>query len=310
MAYEVIIVDNASQDASVALLHNLFPQVRLIVNTENMGFARANNQGIALARGRYILLLNNDTVFQRGLGEMIAFLNQHPGCGAVGPQMFDGLGHPRSSWGYFPTLDHLAVAMLLLDRLPLVGSRLQPLLARPSCSGSMPVHPVDWASAACLLVRRGVFEQIGTLDPYYFMYSEDVELCYRIWQAGYQVWVLPTAHCLHYGAGGQEWRNWKGPLATSNVYKNFLYFYRKHHPAWQIPPLRVILALGAGLRLFGSLILYLGEHATGRERARQAITAYFEVLCFVLGLRRSVGYDAFSGQMNMLHPSQFTRKEG
>lgn len=287
LACEVIVVDNASWDAGIDLLRRSFPWVQVIINAENVGFARANNQGFVLARGRHILLLNNDTVFQRGLAEMVAFLDQHPECGAVGPQMLDGHGHPRGSWGYFPTLGRLAATMLLLDRLPLIRSRFHPLLVRPSRPEFFhPAHPVDWASAACLLVQREALEQVGLLDVNYFMYGEDTEWCYRAWQAGYQVWVLPTAELVHYGAGGQEWRNWKGTFATINAYKHFLYFYRKHLPAWQNLPLRLVLVAGVGLRLLGGLILYLRERGAGREQARQVISAYVQVLGLVLGLKQ------------------------
>ena len=287
IAFEVIVVDNASYDASVALLQRLFPWVQLLTNTENVGFAQASNQAIALAQGRYILLLNNDTIFQHGLDRMIAFLDQCPECGAVGPQMFDGHGRPRGSWGYFPTLGRLAATMLLVDRLPFIRSRFRPLLVRPSCPEFFcPTHPVDWASGACLLIRREALEQAGGLDANYFMYGEDVEWCYRVWQAGYQVWVLSTAQLVHYGAGGREWRGWKGPLATVNAYKSFCYFHRKHRPAWLGLPLRLILVAGAGLRVLGGLILYLYEQGIGRERAWQVVITYIHVLQLILGLRR------------------------
>ena len=283
LACEVIVVDNASQDKSVDLLRRSFPWVQVVVNTENVGFARANNQGIALAQGRHILLLNNDTVFQSGLAEMLAFLDRHPGCGAVGPQMLDGLGRPRGSWGYFPTLGRLAATMLLIDRLPLIHSRFHPLLVRPSRPEFFhPARPVDWASGACLLIRRDVLEHVGLLDTHYFMYGEDVEWCYRVWQAGCQVWVLPTAQFIHYGAGGQEWRNWKGPLATIYTYKGFFHFFRKHRPVWQRVSLRFTLAVGAGLRLLGGFGLYLCMPTASRERARQVIGAYSQVLQLVL----------------------------
>lgn len=287
LSYEIIVVDNASQDDSVVLLRRQFPWIRLVKNLENVGFAQANNQGIALARGRYVLLINNDTVFQSGLADLIAFLDQHPECAAVGPQMLDGNGHPRGSWGYFPTLGRLTATMLMLDRLPLIGSLLHPLLVRPSRSEfHRPAHTVDWASGACLLIRRAALEHIGGLDSHYFMYGEDVEWCYRAWRAGYQVCILPRAKLIHYGAGGKEWRDWKGPLATLNAYKHFVYFHQKHFPLWRMPLLRLVLACGAVLRLLGGLLLYLcrGIHATDRRIACQVIATYAEVLKFVAGV--------------------------
>ncbi|MFQ5576888.1 MAG: glycosyltransferase family 2 protein [Anaerolineae bacterium] len=279
LAHEVIVVDNASQDDGVAWLRRAFPAVKLILNEANVGFAAANNQGIEQAQGRYILLLNNDTIFETGLPEMISFLEEHPDCGAVGPQMLNGRGEPRGSWGYFPTLGRLAATMLMVDRLPILNRRFPALLVRPSRAAFFkPAHPVDWASAACLLVKREVFERVGLLDTHYFMYGEEVEWCYRARQAGYRVWVLPSARLVHFGAGGQEWRDWKGPAATRNSFANFLYFHQKHSPGWQQILLRLALLAGACLRLLAGVALYAIERGGGRQSAARVIEAYARLI--------------------------------
>ena len=203
LAWEAIVVDNHSQDGSVGLLRREFPWVRVIPRTKNVGFAQASNEGVALSQGRYILLLNNDTVFVSGLKAMMAFLDEHPQCAGVGPQMLNSQGDRRASWGYFPVLSRLTATMLFLDRLPVVGSRFRPLLVRPGCSQFSDVaRAVDWASGACLLMRREALDEIGLLDATYFMYGEDVEWCYRAWQGGFEIWVLPEAQLIHHGAGG------------------------------------------------------------------------------------------------------------
>lgn len=285
---EVIVVDNNSQDDSVALVEREFPSVRVVARTRNAGFAQANNEGIALAQGHYILLLNNDTVFLSGLETMLAFLDQHPQCAAVGPRMLDGHGRLRASWGYFPLLSRLTATMLFLDRVPVLGRRFRPLLVRPGRSQfSDAARPVDWASGACLLLRREVVTEVGSLDPAYFMYGEDVEWCYRMWQSGYEVWILPEAQLIHHGAGGGEWRNWKGPLATEHTYRHFLHFSSKHLPAWQMLPLRLSLTVGASLRLLGALVLCLNRCQSNRAEARSMSGTYAKVLHRVIGLGRA-----------------------
>ena len=283
-AWEIILVDNGSEDGSTDLIEQRFPQVRLVVNAQNLGFAKATNQGIALSRGEYILLLNTDTVFQAGLTEMMEFLDERPDCAAVGPSMADGQGHPTGSWGYFPTLSHLTSTMLFLDRLPLVRSWFHPLLFQPGRREfSDGARPVDWASGACLLLRREVVEQVGPLDESYFMYGEDVEWCYRVWQHGYELWFLPQARLLHHGAGGKEWRSWKGPLATVHTSRHFLYFSRKHLPAWQRLPVRFVLAAGISLRLLWSLALRASWRTSTEEAGKRMTAAYLDALRIVLG---------------------------
>ena len=283
LTYEVIVVDNASQDDSVLLLREAFPWVKILVNTENVGFAKANNRAIALAKGRYILLLNTDTVFLHGLDLLVAFLGSHSDCAAVGPRMLNGERRPRGSWGYFPTLPRLMLTMVMVNHLPFFRHHFRPLIVRPDHSEfyCLP-RQVEWASGACLLIRREVIEEVGLLDEHYFMYGEDTEWCYRVRQAGYQVWVLSSSEIIHYGAGGEEWRSWKGARATVQAYKSFIYFHRKHSPGWMQVPLRLGLGIGALLRLLGGGILFLREQSDGRKWASQVMSTYLNVLRVIL----------------------------
>lgn len=284
MAYEVIVVDNASQDDSLAWLAEHAPDARVIANTDNVGFSRANNQGFEIARGECFLLLNNDTVFLEGLSAMMTFLSEDAARGAVGPLMLDEAEAPRVSWGYFPRLWRVLATMLLVNRLPGIRERLTPLVVRPQHPRFlMTPHPVDWTEGACLLVKRSVWEKVGGLDPWYFMYGEDVEWCYRMWQAGFEVWVYPPARVIHYGAGGKEWmRNWKGEFATRQTFRGFLHFYRKHRPRWQMPFLRAGLFLGAGLRWLGGGWLCLRAAPEERIKARQVMRTYAGIMGWLI----------------------------
>ncbi|MFN2283224.1 MAG: glycosyltransferase family 2 protein [Anaerolineae bacterium] len=281
--YEIILVDNASRDDSLALLRGSFPEVRLIVNETNLGFAHANNQAFAVSHGRYILLVNNDTVFLTGLRDMLTFLVESPVCGAAGPAMLNGERHPRGSWGYFPTLGRMWLTMTLLNRLPGLRSHTRPLLVRPGHPEfTRPAHAVDWLSGACLLSKREVLEAVGFFDPNYFMYGEDVELCYRIQQAGYILMTFPQARIIHYGAGGAESGVWKGEQATLYGFQGFLHFYRKHRPRWQRLLLRLALGLGAIMRALGGV-------AAGVFRARDdgwmVARAYMRALWVSIGIK-------------------------
>lgn len=278
--YEVIVVDNASQDGSLAWLSAHAPDVRIIANADNVGFARANNQGFEIARGRYFLLLNNDTVFLEGLTAMMAFLAESDIRGGVGPCMLNEVQQPRFSWGYFARPGRLLATMFLIDRLPGIHAHFTPLVVRPSHPRyTLTPRRVDWVEGACLLIKREVWERIGGLDPWYFMYGEDAEWCYRIWKAGYEIWIYPPAKIIHYGAGGTEWmRNWKGEKATRQAYRGYLHFYHKHYPAWMETPLRLGLFLGAGLRWLAGGVLYLRFNGHGREKARQVMVTYASIM--------------------------------
>ena len=279
---ECIVVDNGSQDNSVELLGQMFPQARLVVNRENRGFAAANNQGMALARSEYLLLLNTDTVFHQGLERMLQLLQDGDNIGAVGPVMMDANNHPRDSWGYFPTLSRLLITMLLLDRLPWVSQRAHPFIVRPhhaEFQNEIAIsHTVDWISGACFLTTRQVVDHIGPFDTNLFMYNEDVEWCYRMRQAGYAVWVTPDATITHLGAGGTERNHWKGSSATQNAYRGFLYFHHKYSSPRRQFLLRLALSIGALLRLGAGVALYLTNYGGSRQRARQVCQAYANVL--------------------------------
>jgi GT2 family glycosyltransferase len=282
MQAECIIVDNGSSDGSLALLAREFPQARLLANDANRGFAAANNQGFQAAQGDCVLLLNTDTVFYSGLARLLELARSRPQIGAAGPGMVDGQAAPRDSWGYFPTLGRLALTMFFLDRLARLTTAVRPFVVRPHHKEFRArwgdVHAVDWASGACLLIRRDVLEQVGPLDERIFMYNEEVEWCYRARQAGYAIMVTPHALVAHWGAGGGEWRQWKGPDAVTNAYRSFLYLFHKHAPAWQGPLLRLVLAAGAVLRLGAGIVLWATSRGEARSQARRIMAAYVQVL--------------------------------
>lgn len=197
---EVIVVDNASVDGSAQMVERDFPEVRLIVMPRNIGFAAGNNRGIQAARGKYILLLNPDTVAQPGsICALADYMRAQPETGIAGPRLLNPDGTLQPSRRRFPTLGTAFVESTPLQRwLGDTGPiRRFYMLDRPEGER----QKVDWLSGAALLCRRNALMQVGLLDPGYFMFSEEVDLCKRMKDAGWGVVYLPDAEITHYGGG-------------------------------------------------------------------------------------------------------------
>lgn len=231
---ETIIVDNVSTDGSAEMVRTEFPDVRLIVNTENRGFPAANNQGIAIAEGRYVLILNPDTeVIDDALAAMVAYADENPDVGVVGPQLLnddadkcpgaDGCPSVQSSRRRFPTL-----ATAFFESTWLQPCAPRRLLARYYVQDQPDdaTLDVDWVKGAALMARREAIEQVGLMDEGYFMYSEELDWCKRFKDAGWRVVYLPTAQIVHYGgkSSDQVMTSRHIHFQTSKVR-----YFRKHH---------------------------------------------------------------------------------
>lgn len=196
LAFEVFVVDNASADGSAAMVRERFPQVHLIENRENVGFARANNQAIQQATGRYVLLLNSDTEVKSGaLAALLNFMEAHPQAGAAGPYLLNADGSLQPSC--YPMLTPWREFWRLLFLAPLARRAAYPM-------GRWDAHiprEVEVLKGACLLLRRAALEQVGLLDERYFIYTEEVDLCYRLARTGWKLYWVPQARVTHYGEG-------------------------------------------------------------------------------------------------------------
>jgi GT2 family glycosyltransferase len=200
---EIIVVDNASTDGTVAMLQAEHPEVRLIANPENVGFTRGNNQGLAASRGRYVLFLNPDTeVEPTALQRLVQHAEQHPAVGIIGPQLHYADGSHQSSRRRFPTMSTFVLESTILQRWFPDAGTLQRyyVLDRPDDA----VSQVDWVVGACMLVRRAVLDQVGGFDEGFFMYSEEMDLCRRAVDAGWQVVYLPEAVVTHHEGKSSE----------------------------------------------------------------------------------------------------------
>lgn len=198
--YEVIVADNGPGDTAARMLRADFPSVRVLLTGENAGFARANNLAAAISRGSNLLFLNPDTEVQRGaVLTMLSRLEALPFAGAAGCRLLNSDGTVQTSCVQrFPTILNqvLGVEWLRLRtrRWPLWGIR--PLFEEP------PVEtPVEAVSGACLMIRRDAFQEVGGFTESFFMYAEDIDLCYKVRRAGRQVYYIGSATVVHHGGG-------------------------------------------------------------------------------------------------------------
>ena len=216
-------VDNASSDGSVARLRERFPQVRLIENRKNVGFARANNQAIRRSNGRYVLLLNSDTIVQPGaLSEMIAFMEARSAVGIVGGNILNPDGTPQSlCFGRFPSLvSEIAFAWGLDTRFPFS------IWLSPHLDVDYEFIEADWVTGAALMVRRELLDRVGLLDESYFIYSEEIDLAYRVRHAGWKTYVLRDARIVHL----EQQSSKQAPTAMkAQLFRSKVLYFEKYH---------------------------------------------------------------------------------
>lgn len=225
--YEIILVDNASQDGSIEAIEKQFPDVMIIKNTENMGFSKANNIGIKESKGDYILLLNSDTIVEQNtLKGAISFIKDHKHIGALGCKILlpSGKLDPACKRSFPTPLNGLYHSLNLdtafPDNVHFGSYNLTYVDENKTCS-------IDCIMGAFMLVPRVVIDQIGLLDEDFFMYGEDIDWCYRIKKAGYQVMYYPEIRIFHHKkASGIGKRN---PKVIAAFYDSMIIFYNKHY---------------------------------------------------------------------------------
>jgi N-acetylglucosaminyl-diphospho-decaprenol L-rhamnosyltransferase len=273
--FENWVVDNASTDDSPRIVRERFPQVHLIENRENVGFARANNQAIRRCAGKYVLLLNPDTLVKSGaLQALMDFLDKHPEAGAVGARIINSDGslqiasHPR------PTLSREIWRLLHLDAL------FPYAVYPPSKWRTNQPQEVDVLIGACLLLRKEVLDQVGFLDEDYFMYSEEVDLCYRIQRAGWHLFWIPEAEVVHFG--GQSTQQ----VATEmflNLYRSKFKFFRKNYGWLAAQIYKLILMIAAFSRLILAPFVIF-EPASRRRQHLTLVDRYLRLIVALPGM--------------------------
>ena len=297
---EIIVIDNASADGSAAMVAAEFPQVRLIANADNRGFTGGNNQGIAVAQGRYVFFLNPDTVvMDDALATMIAYMEAHPDVGVIGPQLRYGDGSLQSSRRRFPTF-----GSALFESTPLAwhwpdnpwarryrmedrgsGIRDQETGGREqdevgADSAGLAGEEVDWLVGAALLTRRNVIDQVGVFDEGYFMYSEELDWCRRVKMAGWRVVYLPSAQIVHY-----EGKSSEQVVAARHIHfhTSRVRYARKYHGAAAAAAVRAFLLVTFAFQWVEEGVKWLVGWVVPSQRAKRAMrrermTAYRQVL--------------------------------
>jgi O-antigen biosynthesis protein len=242
---EIFVVDNNSSDDSCSMVKSEFPEVILINNHDNRGFSAANNQAIRLARGRYVLVLNPDTVVERDTFiRSIAFMDDHPDAAALGVKMTDGQGRflPESKRG-IPTP---ATAFFKISGLSYLFPR-SPFINRYYLSRvkNHETARTEIIAGAYMFIRREALEKTGLFDEQFFMYGEDVDLSYRFLKAGYFNYYFPGISIVHH----------KGKSTSRNSYTDILHFYNamriyviKHNICGKCMPVRLIILTAISLR--------------------------------------------------------------
>ena len=245
-SYEVIVVDNASSDASPQMVQEQFPAVRLVDNEENVGFAAANNQAIHQARGRYLVLLNSDTEVRPGaLTALVQFMDAHPRAGAAGARLLNPDGSLQPSCHPMLTPGREFWRLVFLDRL---WRRATYSMHRWAMN--IP-RQVEVIKGACLLLRREALDEVGLLDESYFMYTEEVDLCYRLHRTGWELWWVPQAEVVHYEA--QSTRQAAEDMYVQ-LYRSKVQFYRKFGGQRRAHRFKRLLRLAYGPRLVAASI--------------------------------------------------------
>lgn len=236
---EVIVVDNASSDGSADAIEAAFPSVRVIRNPRNLGFGGGVNAGLLAARQPLVLLLNPDTrVVGDALPRLVDYAEAHPEAGIVGPRVVGEDGRLQASRFRFPSLwNQLLAATYLYQLLP--RSRV---FNRERFGGSPVDRPaaVDAVSGCCFLVRRSLLDAVGGFDESFFMYAEETDLCYRAWQAGFEVHYAPVAEIVHLGGGSSRLASRRNFLEFR---RSILRFYRKHRGPRATQAARALLLL-------------------------------------------------------------------
>ena len=224
--FEILFIDNNSSDNSVEFIAKQFPKVKITKNKENLGFCKANNQGLEIYQGRYALLLNADTVVKdKALDQLVEFMDANPHLGACGPKLLNPDGTPQHQGGLFN---------------------------KPFWFSTKPTR-VDYVIGAALIVRREAIDKVGGLDENFFFSNDDLDWCRRIRKAGWDVYFLPEAEVIHYG--GYTTKRFNQRLFVEG-FRGGLYFSKKHYGNFIYQIYRTLLALSMLIAVLISSLLY------------------------------------------------------
>lgn len=250
---EIIVVDNASTDNSPELVENLHPEVMLIRNAENLGFAKANNIGVRASTGDYLCFINSDVRVLPGcLASLVRYCEEHPETGMAGPYIIGADGKLQRSCRGFPSLWNMFCRALALDTL----FRNNPVFTSYSLNHWAHDAPrkVDILSGCFWFIPRRALLDVGLLDEAFFIYGEDMDWCRRFWNKGWHVAFVPAGEAIHYGGASSS----NAPLRFFiEMQKANLQYWKKHHSRTSVACYLAISCLHLMLRLLGYYLGYL-----------------------------------------------------
>jgi len=249
---EIIAVDNGSSDGSCDAVENQFPQVKLIKNGENLGFAKTNNIGIRASRGRYVCLINSDViVLEDCIEKLIEFMDKNSHVGMAGPRILNPDRTLQPSCRHFPSIwNNLCHAVGLNKVFPKSAFFSEPLMR---CWPHDKIRSVDVLSGCFLVVRREALDNVGLLDEDFFIYGEDIDWCRRFQEAGWDVVFYPEAQAIHTGGASSS----NAPIKFYlEMQKADLQYWRKHHGSFGEAAYRITILLRHMLRVIARALEY------------------------------------------------------
>jgi GT2 family glycosyltransferase len=275
VSFEIFVVDNNSRDGSAEMVRSEFPTVRLIENAQNRGFAAANNQGLRLASGRYMLLLNPDTVIlDDAISRCVRYADLHSDVGVVGCQVLEGENRISNTGFSFPTPWNVFLALSGLSRT-FPRSRIfgWPELGWWNRDSE---QDVDVVAGMFMLVRREAIAEVGLLDESYFVYSEETDWCYRFAQAGWRRVFIPSARIVHLD-GGRKSTSQVSTKMFVQMQKSSMIYHRKNLGSVAWAKVKVIYIVSNAVRMvlwFISSIINRDLHARNKSAAAKAALRY------------------------------------
>lgn len=271
---EILVVDNNSGDQSVEMIKKDFPRVNLITNSENVGFARGVNQGLNLAKGRYLLLLNPDTKVLPGVLEgMVDFMDQNQATGIAGVQLINPDGTKQNSIDNFPSLaQQLSNKSLLRILFPKTyPSKYEEFSSRTE---------VESVIGACMIVQPEAIKEVGELDQEYFLFLEETDWCYRMKRKGWKVYHLPQFKVIH--KQGQSLLNFKSK-GRIEYYRSNYRFFKKNYSSWNYFFLKLIICLRILINIVLNLIASIVTLGLKKKYKEQLLIYLHLSLWHVLG---------------------------
>jgi len=266
--FEVIYVDNASQDGSVEMVKKDFQEVKILENTENKGFIKANNQGIEIARGRYVLLLNSDTiVLDNAIAKTVKFADAHPESAVVGCKVLSADKTLRRTCFMYPSILNMFLAATYLYKI-FPKSRFFGR-ERMTWWDFSEARDVETICGCFSLVRKEAIDQVGVMDERYFVYGDDPDWCYRFNKAGWKVMFTPDGQIIHYG--GQTTRQMRREFRLQ-LQGSRLIFMKLHGNRVAFPVACIMVGMFFFLRVPYWLAVGLLERKDGRKSIEQAVT--------------------------------------